>query len=81
MRQVLASLALLAGCSSTPTSTDPDVDWDKFAPTVKQRIDTEAKAKDCEALQTEFDSAELNHHADLMGYVDAKMNAAGCYGG
>lgn len=53
------------------------VDWSKYSPTVKTRIAGEVAAKDCAALQQEFNNA---HAADLLAYLDNQMRAAGCYG-
>ncbi len=62
----------------------------KYAVSVRDRIDSMARAQDCVALQREFDTAESNgpatmsrtgsNTADLMGYIDGKMRGAGCYG-
>ena len=67
---------------------DSEVDWENHAPSVKTRIDALAAARDCAGLQLEFDTAEANsdaqyertgdNNADLMGYIDARMAAAGC---
>jgi hypothetical protein len=74
---------LLGACSS-------GVDWENYAPEVKARIDRMAVEGDCGGLQAEFDAADENDtaqrnragsgNADLMGYIDAKLSAAGCYG-
>ena len=65
------------------------VDWTIYAPTVKQQIDAAAAAGDCAGLQSQFDTADANNeataartgtnNANLMGYIDAQMQAAGCY--
>lgn len=89
MWRMIAALALtavmLVGCSSGSS-----VDWENYSPSVKARIDGLAAAGDCAALQDEFDVADANDdaqrdqvgegNADLMGYIDEKMAAAGCYG-
>lgn len=66
-----------------------DVPWSDYAPGVQSRIDGLAAAKDCDSLQAEFDTADANNtatmnrtdhnNAALMGYIDDKMRAAGCY--
>ncbi len=91
---VLASIVLLAGCAGARTPAAPvtqggDVQWQDYAVSVRTRIDSLAQAKDCSGLQAEFDTADANNdatmsrlgrnNAKLMGYVDAKLKAAGCY--
>lgn len=54
-----------------------------------RRIDALASSKDCDGLQAEFNTADANgaatmsrtghNNALLMGYIDSKMRAAGCY--
>ena len=75
----------MAGCMSSTTS----VEWSKYGPTVKSRIDRLADEKDCSALQAEFDTAHQNDdsqrartgagNADLMGYIEKKLQEAGCH--
>jgi hypothetical protein len=72
-----------------PWQPDTGVDWDNYAPTVKKRIDRLGKAKRCNALQKEFDTADANDaatraetgegNADLMSYIDEWMQHADCY--
>jgi hypothetical protein len=74
-RRILAAgllAASLAACSS-------DVDWSKYAPGVKSRIDGLAAQRNCGGLQREFDNADANGNPDLMGYIDGKLESAGCY--
>lgn len=76
----------LVGCSSSGSS---GVQWDDYAPGTRARIDALAAARDCLALQAEFDQAEANgaatrartghNSAELMRYVDEAMRSAGCY--
>lgn len=64
------------------------VPWGDYDPSVQQRIDTLARAKECAALQSEFDLADANNaatmsrtghnNAKLMAYIDDKMRSAGC---
>jgi hypothetical protein len=100
----LAGLFLLvlarAACGTTPapggttaqqgtTAPVSDVQWTDYAPGLQARIDALATAKDCTALQDEFDVADVNNdatlartghnNAHLMGYIDDKLRAAGCY--
>ena len=78
--------ALLVGaCSAKPSG----VPWGDYDASVRTRIDAMAVAKDCSGLQAEFDQADNNNaatmtrtghnNAALMGYLDDKMRAAGCY--
>ncbi len=81
-----AVVVALSACSGSGT----DVDWSNYAPDVKDRIDAMATSGDCAGLQAEFDTAESNDdaqrartgdgNADLMSYLDAKMQDARCYG-
>lgn len=88
----IACLALI-GCSGprTPAAAPAagGVPWSDYAAGVQARIDGLAASKDCTALQGEFDTADANNaatmnrtghnNAALMGYIDDKMRAAGCY--
>jgi hypothetical protein len=66
-----------------------EVDWENHAPAVKKRIDKHGKAKDCDALQADFDTADMNDtaqrnrtgdgNADLLEYIDEWLRHAGCY--
>ena len=81
----LTTLALMA----TACSSSGSVDWENYAPEVRDRIDAMATSSDCAGLQAEFDTAEVNDdaqrartgdgNADLMAYIDMKMQDAGCY--
>lgn len=85
MTLAIAFLLMLVGCGGA----GEDVDWDNYDPSVKQRIDSMAEKQDCAGLQSEFDTAEANSsmqrartgdgNADLMGYIDEQLSAAGCY--
>lgn len=74
---VVVALLALGACSSQDER--PEVDWSQFAPKVHNRIAAEIDAKDCAALQGEFDAADSHNHADLMEYLDDAMKRAGCY--
>jgi hypothetical protein len=95
---ILSSLLVLAGCSEPHTTTTPSsgagadapsVPWSDYATDVRPRIDAATTAKDCAALQKEFDVADANNeatrtrtghsNADLMAYIDAALRAGGCY--
>lgn len=64
------------------------VDWSKYSPGVKARIDQMAATRDCAGLQAEFNTADSNNaaqrartgsnNADLMEYIDNKMKDADC---
>lgn len=87
MRRSLAvlCLAFVAGCGGSSGGGDgpPSVPWGKdVAQSVKTRIDAAAKAKDCDALQENFDNADAGNNpskAKLLDYIDYKMKRAGCY--
>lgn len=76
----------LAACSSSSSSGVP---WNDYAPSVRTTIDAAASSKDCTALQAQFNQADANNdimksrtghnNAELMGYIDDAMKAAGCY--
>lgn len=78
-----------AAANPVTTPTLPAVPWGDYAADVHTRIDALAAAQNCPALQKEFDLADENsgatrrrtghNNADLMGYIDAQMRAAGCY--
>lgn len=75
---------LLAGCGPAP-----GVDWSKYHPSVKQRIDRIASDRDCNGLQREFNISDRNSDAQrnrtgrgngaLMAYIDDRMQESGCY--
>ena len=96
----LVFVALLAASGCTPSDDSGrggaggsggsgGVPWQDYAPNLQSRIDDLADAKDCTALQSEFDVADANNaatrtrtghnSADLMTYIDGKMRSAGCY--
>ena len=68
---------------------DGGVPWSDYAGDLRGRIDGLAASKDCSGLQQQFDNADANNaatmtrtghnNATLMGYIDDKMRAAGCY--
>lgn len=74
--------------TSESAASEGGVDWDNYSPTVKSRIDSLALAKECEELQSEFDTAAANDsaqrnrtgsgNADLMQYINEKLKSAGC---
>lgn len=78
------SLLMLSGCGDPPP-----MDWSRYHPSVKQRIDQLAADRDCGGLQHEHDIAYRNDGAqrartgrgngDLMQYIHEKLEAAGCY--
>lgn len=72
MKRLLLSLLLVAACQE-PAATR------SWSDGVQARLDAEAAAHDCVALQGEFDQADANRNAGLMEYVDGTMKSAGCY--
>jgi outer membrane biogenesis lipoprotein LolB len=93
-RIVVAGVAVLAlgGCSTDLTGGGGsyDVDWENYPSDLRVRIESAAASADCATLQAEFDNAEANDDAqrervgdgneDLMGYIDAQADEAGCHG-
>lgn len=87
-RWILAGLLVLGLVAALINASG--VDWENYSPSVKERIDDMAFESDCDGLQREFDTAERNDdaqrartgdgNADLMGYIDSKLEDAGCYG-
>ncbi len=69
--------------------SNSDVNWENYAPAVKQRIADLIDAGDCENLQAEFNVADQNNvaqrnrtgenNADLMALLDDQMKKIGCY--
>lgn len=96
MRKLWAGLAVLLAVVMAAVGAascgggGSDVDWSNYAPEVHRRIDLAADAEDCAALQDEFDNADATDdaqrsrtgegNADLMSYIDAQLEDAGCYG-
>jgi hypothetical protein len=92
MRPTAAALTvvLVAGCGSSKEagSRAESVDWEKYSPDVKERIDEQAAAKDCSDLRAELYMADRNEvdpmnetntdHTALMAYIKAQMVKAGC---
>lgn len=50
---------------------------DNVSPAVISRIES---STNCAALQSEFDTADLNGNAELMSFIDDHMRDVGCYG-
>lgn len=55
------------------------MDWSEYAPGLQARIDDLADEGDCSGLQAEFDNADANNSVELMEYIDAQLEASGCY--
>jgi len=81
------ALALVFACTATV-----DVDWENYAPGVKERIDAEAnnpEGTDCNMLQAMLEMAKVNDpdqreeagdgNEDLMACINAQAEAAGCF--
>jgi hypothetical protein len=71
---VVVLLVLGAIFAAVDDGDDPP---DNVSPAVITRIDNMTS---CSGLQAEFDTADVNGNADLMSYIDARMNDVGCYG-
>jgi len=78
-------LFALAACGPIP---EPEVDWSKYHPSVRQRIDLMADENDCRGLQRQFDTVYENDGAtrrrtgrggnsNMMGYILDKLE--GCH--
>lgn len=81
----LATL-MSAGCSASTDAEEepprlPEVAWQDYGGSWQQIIDEDRVARNCRGLQEVFDSADrMDGGADIMGYADASMKYAGCYG-
>src|SRR5215212_268890 len=81
--------SLPSGAATPQPPVGPAVPWSDYTAGLQSRIDSLAASKNCAGLQAEFDTANANNtitinrtghgNADLMGYIDAKLRAAGCY--
>ena len=68
---------------------DSSVNWDNYAPAVKQRIADLVEAGDCANLQIEFNNADSNNdtqrsrtgesNSELMILIDEQMKSLNCY--
>ena len=84
-------VAVLAACNGGGGTTieESRVPWSDYAADLQARIDSLAASKNCPALQSEFDTADANNdatrdrtghnNAELMAYIDGKMDEAACY--
>jgi hypothetical protein len=95
MRKTVVAVALavaLGGCSSVPERrdvSDVNVDWENYAPHVRERLGVAIGVGDCDALMREIDNAETNNDAqrervgdgndDLIMYIEALAHEEGCY--
>lgn len=81
-------LISISACSDDVTDAN-DVNWNRYDPEVKIRIDSMTKNEDCVGLQKEFDTAFENDNmqrarvgtgnSQLMNYLDVNMKKIGCY--
>lgn len=78
MKAIVAALLAIA-LTSCAEAGEPDVDWSRYPAQMQKRIDTLAQGGKCQKLQGQFDVADTAGDGDLMRYVDAKLEAAGCY--
>lgn len=77
------------GPSESLIASRSEVDWNKYEPDLKQKLDSLAELADCEMLQREFDrffdgsETEQNktgtNNVSLLVYIDSAMRASGCY--
>jgi hypothetical protein len=81
-----------ASCSSdggAAVQRQVGVQWADYPPTLQAKIDALALAKDCVALQVEFNQADATNLAtqsrfghnnfELLKYIDDKQRAANCF--
>lgn len=52
----------------------PNVDWDKYAPEVREEVEGLVENADCDGLRQELENAD----GDLRRYLEAAMDEAGC---
>jgi hypothetical protein len=52
----------------------PNVDWDKYAPEVREEVEGLVENADCDGLRNELENAD----GDLRRYLEAAMDEAGC---
>lgn len=90
--QVAGEAAELVGEAPEVVEADqPEVEvpWEDYDASVKLTIDELADQSDCEGLQEQFDIADANNeatmsrtghnNAQLMAYIDQKLQASSCY--
>lgn len=90
---VLAVILALTACSTAttpapapgPAVIGSESFWGDYTPQAKARILAEVEAKDCTALQAEFDKAVSlkaeapGRNAALLAFLDSQMTTLGCY--
>lgn len=88
---LVVSAAALTACSAAvqpppaetahPLPDMPPVEWSRYAPEVRQRIDWLAQTRQCAALDAEFytvaESAR-REDAPVLTYIAAAQRAVGC---
>lgn len=52
----------------------PDVDWDKYAPEIREEVEGLVENADCDGLRAELDGAD----PELRRYLEAALDEAGC---
>jgi hypothetical protein len=68
-----------SSAASSPTQTwrpAVKVDWKRYSPQARTRIDTHGQRHDCDALADELDAARKTDRA-LADYIDAWFNHSG----
>lgn len=85
-----AALIVCACSSSDKVATTTTVPWRDYEPGLQSQIDAMSAAKDCDGMQSVFNKigatnlAVRNAHGhgneEVLGYIDAKERAAGCFG-
>lgn len=90
MALALVACAPIPATTTTPPPSPPDAPtptvaafWAHYPPALRGIIDEDAAAHDCESLQATFDTwgaaDDLGGKVDLLVYIDAALEASGCY--
>ena len=82
-------ILVLSACGPISPTLESEVDWSKYHPSVRQRINLMAGENDCRGLQRQFDTAYENSDTQrartgtsnslLMGYILGKLESSRCY--
>jgi len=79
---LVASVLVLTGCGGgggSTTPSEPSVNWSSYPSSLKQIIDTAEADRDCQELQSIFDTWINANATDVANYVDDSLRSAGCY--
>lgn len=77
----IVTVLFLSACGPNYGNSD---EWDEWGPGLRLSIDAYAAERppNCAGLQATFDTVDKapGSDPDILGYIDAKMSDAGCYG-